>query len=68
MFTQKWSKIKSSLYSRCYAEACIEWRAHLHGLAPGQHSSEEAVQRRRAIADTVSDLKGLGFEPIFTTR
>ena len=34
MFTQKWSKIKSSLYSRCYAEACIEWRAHLRGLAP----------------------------------
>ena len=27
--------------------------AHLHGLAPGQHSSEETSQRWRAVGDTV---------------
>ena len=35
----KGQKIKSSLYSRYYAETCNEWRAHLRGLAPAQHSS-----------------------------
>ena len=28
--------------------------AHLRGLAPGQHSSEEASQRWRVVGDTVS--------------
>ena len=51
-------EIKSSLYSRHYAQACNEWRVHLHGLAPGQHSSEETSQRWRAVIDTVSDLTG----------
>ena len=28
---------------------------HLHCLTPGQHSSEETSQRRRAVGDTISD-------------
>ena len=38
-----------------YAEACNEWRAHLHVLAPEQHSFEEILQRHQAVGDTVSD-------------
>ena len=37
--------------------------AHLRGLAPGQHGSEDASQRWRAIDGTVSDFSGLGIEP-----
>ena len=29
---------------------------HLHGLAPGLHSSEETSQRWRALGDTALDL------------
>ena len=36
--------------------------AHLRGLAPKQHSSEETSKRRRAFADILSDLIGLGIE------
>ena len=36
---------------------------HLRGLAPGQHTSAETSQRRRAIDDTASDLIGPRFEP-----
>ena len=35
---------------------------HLHGLAPGQHSSEETSQRWQAVGNTVSDLTGPGIE------
>ena len=38
-------KIKSSLHSRDYAEACNECGAYLCDLARGQHSSEETSQR-----------------------
>ena len=38
-------QIKSSLYSRYYAETCNEWRVHLRNLVPGLHSSEETSQR-----------------------
>ena len=31
---------------------------HLHGLAPGQHSSEETPQRRRDVGKAVSDSTG----------
>ena len=43
--------------------------AHLRGLAPGQHSSEETLQRWRAVGDT-ADLTGPGIEPqtFFSTR
>ena len=41
---------KFSLYSREYAEAVPRGGSHLRGLAPGQHSSEETSQRRRAAA------------------
>ena len=37
--------------------------AHLRCLAPGQHSSEETSQRRRAVGDTLPDLIGPGIEP-----
>ena len=53
-------QIKSSLYSPYYAEASCG--AHLRGLAPGQHSSEESSQRWRVVGDTV-DLTGPGTEP-----
>ena len=36
--------------------------AHLHSLAPGQHSSEKTSQRWRAVADTAFDLTGPGIE------
>ena len=32
--------------------------AHLHGLAAGQHSSEETSQRWRVVGDAVSNLTG----------
>ena len=35
---------------RLYAEACNEWRDHLHSLVPRQHSSEEKSQRSQAFA------------------
>ena len=38
-------------------------RACLRGLAPGQNSSEETTQRRRAVGDTVSDLTSPEIEP-----
>ena len=44
--------LKSSLYSRYYAEACNEQRGHIRDLAPGQHSHEEISQRWRAVGDT----------------
>ena len=37
--------------------------AHLCGLAPGLHSSEETSQRWRAVGDTVADLTGPRIEP-----
>ena len=37
--------------------------AHLSGLAPGQHSSEEMSQRWRAVGDSASDLTSPRFEP-----
>ena len=36
---------------------------HLRDLAPGQHSSEETLQRWRAVGDTVSNLTNQGFKP-----
>ena len=36
---------------------------HLRGLALGQHSSEETLQRCPAVGDTASDLTGPGIEP-----
>ena len=47
----KFRHIKSSLYSRYYAEACNERRIHLRGLASGQHSSEETSQWLQAVRD-----------------
>ena len=48
--------IKSSSYSRYYTEACNEWRVHLRGFAPEQHSCEETSQQWRAVGDTACDL------------
>ena len=48
MCTLRGAYIKSSLYSRYYAEACYSG-AHHHCLAPGQHSSEETSQWWRAV-------------------
>ena len=35
----------------------------LRGLAPGQHSSEETMQRWRAVGNTVSGLTVPGIKP-----
>ena len=35
--------------------------AHLGGLTPRQHSSEEILHRRRAVGNTVSNLTDPGF-------
>ena len=48
------NKGKSSSYSRDYVAACTEWRGHLRDLAPGLRSSEETLQRWRAVGDTVA--------------
>ena len=40
------------MLARGYAEAYINLGAHLHGLEPGQHSSE----KRHSGDNTVSDL------------
>ena len=49
------SSLKKSKGVRC------GW-VYLRALAPEQHSSEEASQRWRAVADAVSDLTGPGIE------
>ena len=36
---------------------------HFRGLAPGQLSSGETLQRWQAVGDTVSDLIDSGIEP-----
>ena len=56
-------KIKSSLYSRYYAEACNELRDPSLHLAPGQHSSEETSQQWRVVGSTVFDLTDPGIVP-----
>ena len=43
-------------------EACNEWRDHLRGLAPGQHSSDETSLRWRAVGDNTSSLTDLEIE------
>ena len=53
------SKIKSSLYLQCYAEAWVESGVHLRRSASGQHSSKGTSQRWRGVGDTV---------PIWSTR
>ena len=59
------NKIKTSLYSRYYAEACKEWRAlYLRLIALGQHSYEETPRRWRVVGDAVSDLTGMEIEPV----
>ena len=47
-------KVKFSLRSRCYAQAC--GGTNLCGLAPEQHSSEETPQHWRAVDDFAFDL------------
>ena len=37
-------------------------RARPRGLAPGQRSSKETLQRLRAVGYTMSDVTGLGIE------
>ena len=56
-------KIKSSLSSLYHVEARNEWGAYLHGLVPGQHSSERTLRLRRAVYLTVSNLTVREIEP-----
>ena len=48
-------KIKSNLHytRRNTPKRVTSCGAHLRGLAPGQHSSEESSQRWRVVGDTV---------------
>ena len=59
------NKPKSNLhYARGITPKCVtNGESHLRCFAPGQHCSEETSQRRRAVADTVSDLIGAGIKP-----
>ena len=50
------TELKLSLYSRYYIEVCNEWRVHLRGLAPGQHSFKEALQRWLATVGSILRL------------
>ena len=58
-------KIKSSLYSLDYAEACNELAGPISAsLRQGNTAPfEEMSQRWRAVGNTVSDLTGPKFEP-----
>ena len=54
---------ESNLYTRRITPKRVtSGGAHLRGLAPGQHSSEETSQRRRVVGDTVN-LTGPRIEP-----
>ena len=55
--------VKSSLYSRYCAEHVVSGEAHLRGLAPGQYSYKEMLQRWQAIGNTAFDLTSLQIEP-----
>ena len=59
-------KIKFSLYSRYYPEACNERQGPSPRVSAWVLSSEETSQRRRAVGDTVSDLTDPGFKPQIT--
>ena len=51
------------LYSRYYTlKRVTSGRAHLRGLTPEQHSSEERSQRWRAVGNTLFHLIGPGIE------
>ena len=39
-------------------------RAHLRSLVPGQHLSEETLQRWQVVGNNVSDLNCLRMKPI----
>ena len=53
LFNFKSKIIKSSLYSRYYAEAC-SGGTNFRGLASGQHSSKKTSQRWRTFGDTMA--------------
>ena len=55
-FTMKVKNQKSNLHytRRITPKRVTSCGAHLRGLAPGQHSSEETSQRWRVVGDTVS--------------
>ena len=63
-------KIESNLHYTCFITLAVvskrgnEWRGPTPRLiAPGQHSSEETLQRWRAVGYSASDLTGFGIEP-----
>ena len=61
--SKKRVNIKSSLYSKYYAEACNEWRGASPRLgACWAISSEETSHWWRDVGDTVFDLTGQGIE------
>ena len=45
-----------------YAEGRNEWRIHLRGMAPGQHSSEETWQGWQTVSDPASNLNDAEIE------
>ena len=57
-------KSKSNFHYTCNTPKRVtSCGAHLRGLAPGQHSSEETSQRWRVVGDAVPILTGPGIEP-----
>ena len=55
-------KIKSSLYSRDYAEACNEWRGLIPRLNAWATQLRKNVASGQDVDDTVSDLTDPAFE------
>ena len=60
---EMYQKNQFLLYSRIAPKRVTSDVAHLHGLASGQHTSEEPLQLRRVVGNTVSDSTIPGVEP-----
>ena len=60
-----WDKTKNrNQYTRgITSKRVTSGRAHLHDLAPMQHSCEEVSQQWRAVGDSVTALSDPGIEP-----
>ena len=58
-------KVKSNLHCTCgiTPKSVTRSGAHLCGIAPGQHSSDETWRRWRAVGSTAYNSSGPGIEP-----
>ena len=60
---KSFSCLKSSLYSRYYAEACNEWRGSSPRRSAGA-TRNTASKKHCSGVNTVSNLTGVGIEPL----